>query len=372
MLAKLGQMMFDAKRQLVVLTGMFSLCCAMPNVANAIDLTDISAVYFFGDSLTDSGFNNTFNKPFYFESPNLQFKDPNFTTYGGHTWAQYIANDIIHTPFVPPDTLFPTLTDVMTNNSTPTYNYPPLPYPPLLPLTQGTNFACGGARTNAEPGITITWAPSVTHQVQNYLTNYAPEVLDPKAVYFLWSGANDMLYGFQTYTAPDQAPQFIALIDQTTTQIVNLVDQLSQRGAERVVVLSLPNIGVTPLILSQGTVAEQNAKNLTFIFNSLLNQKLGAFRKKNRHVKILYFDTYSALDNLIKNAKEGKTTYGFLFDNVTDPVCTYPPSQVNEPLAIYCTGEIAPHYLFADLVHPTDQAHRVLSLELEEQILLWN
>ncbi|MGL5741894.1 MAG: hypothetical protein ACRCXC_04765 [Legionella sp.] len=128
-------------------------------------------------------------------------------------------------------------------------------------------------------------------------------------------------------------------------------------------------------LLAQGTSAEQNVKNLSFVFNSLLNQKLGAFLKRHRDVKILYFDTYLALDNLIQNAQKGKPTIvdgqDFYFNNVTEPVCTYPPSQVNAPLSIYCTGEIAPNYLFADSVHTTDEGHRVLSLEVERQMRLW-
>jgi outer membrane lipase/esterase len=105
----------------------------------------------------------------------------------------------------------------------------------------------------------------------------------------------------------------------------------------------------------------------------LLNQKLGYFLKRHRDAKILYFDTYLALDNLIKNAKEGRPTVvdgqAFYFNNVTDYACTFPAGE--PPLSLYCTGEIGPNYLFADLVHPTDEAHRVLSLEVERQMRLW-
>ncbi|KTD69138.1 MULTISPECIES: SGNH/GDSL hydrolase family protein [Legionella] len=365
MLAKMRKRILHAKTQLTVLVGVFSLGCVLSNTAQAVPFSEISQVIFFGDSLTDSGFNNTFTL-----GNGIPDKAPTFTTFNGYTWAQYLANDILGVPLLPPGTLFPSLQDMMTNNTTPIFVDPTRPpAPPVVPL-HGFNYACGGARTAAEPGITFYWAPSVQRQVANYLTT-APKTLDPKAMYFIWSGANDMLFGIQSQLNPIE---FMQLIDQTTTQIVQQVEALSARGAKRIVVLSLPNIGVTPFISGLAvTIGDPtlpaNIKNLSFMFDSLLNQKLGAIAKRyKRHdVKILYFDTYMALDNLILNAEAGEPTVvsgqSFLFDNVTSPVCS-------APLAILCQ-QTSNNFLFADSVHPTDMAHRALSLEVKNQIRQW-
>ncbi|WP_454784247.1 SGNH/GDSL hydrolase family protein [Legionella sp. WA2024007413] len=363
MVTKIRKMILHAKTQLVVLMSMFSLCCMLPQNALAIPLNKITKVYFFGDSLSDSGFNNTFTL-----INGIPDKAPTFTTFNGYTWAQYVAHDIMGTPLLPPGTLFPTTNDKMTNNTTPIFVDPSKPpAPPIVPLPNGFNFACGGSRTVAEPGIDFYWAPSVQRQVQNYLSS-APQKLDPNAMFFIWSGANDMLYGISAQLNPIA---FMQLIDVTTTQIVQQIEVLSARGAKRVVVLSLPNIGVTPFInqlaVAIGDPSLPGAiKNLSFMFNSLLNQKLGAVAKRHK-VKILYFDTYAALDNLISNAQAGEPTVisgiSFLFQNVTTPVCT-------APLAILCQ-QTSNNYLFADSVHPTDMAHHALALEVENQIRQW-
>lgn len=365
MLAKIRKMILHAKTQLTVLVGMFSLCCTLSNIAQAVPFSEISQMVFFGDSLTDSGFNNTFTL-----INGIPDKAPTFTTFDGYTWSQYIAHDILGVPLLPPGTLFPSLNDKMTNNTTPIFVDPSRPpAPPVVPLNW-FNYACGGARTAAEPGINFYWAPSVQRQVQNYLST-APKVLDPKAMYFIWSGANDMLFGISSQLNPIA---FMQLIDVTTTQIVQQVEALAARGAKRIVVLSLPNIGVTPFITRLAVKIGDpslpgNIKNLSYMFDSLLNQKLGAIvkRYKRHEVKILYFDTYMALDNLILNAEAGEPTVvsgvPFLFQNVTDPVCT-------APLAILCQ-QTSNNYLFADSVHPTDMAHRALSLEVENKIRQW-
>jgi outer membrane lipase/esterase len=355
--------------RLAICTGLVSLCSFIP-AAQAIPFSEISQVIFFGDSLTDSGFNNTFNAIFSPSTPAT--KAPTFTTYAGYTWAQYVAQDITGVAPPPVGTVFPTSNDNMTNNTTPIFSYPGEPFPPPEPnpLLNHFNYACGGARTAAEPGVNFFWAPNVNAQIQNYLST-APQVLDPKALYFIWAGANDMLFGISSQLSP---PAFLQLIDTTTTQIALQVKTLARRGAKRIVVLSLPNIGVTPFVeeLAQqigDPTLPATMKNLSFIFNSLLNQKLGALNafKKRRGIKILYFDTYAALDGLIKNALAGVPTVvsgqSFYFNNVTDPVCT-------SLTAISCT-QTSNYHLFADSVHPTDEAHRALSLEVENQIKLW-
>ncbi|CAM2923744.1 lysophospholipase A [Legionella steigerwaltii] len=368
MLAKIRKMILHAKTRMTVLVGMFSLCCTLPNIAQAVPFSEISQVVFFGDSLTDSGFNNTFTT-----AAGIPDKAPTFTTFNGYTWAQYVANDILGVPLLPPGTLFPALNDKMTNNTTPLFMDPTKPpFPPPVLLPNGFNYAAGGARTAEEPGVSIFyWAPSVARQVTNYLST-APQKLDPKAMYFIWSGANDILFGIQEQLNPIA---FMQLIDVTTTQIKEQVEALAERGAQRIVVLSLPNIGVTPFINGLAvTIGDPtlpgNIKNLSYMFDSLLKQKLGTVSKrykKHHEVKILYFDTYTALDNLISNAEAGEPTVvsgiPFLFENVTSPVCT-------APIAILCQ-QTSNNFLFADGVHPTDMAHRALSLEVENQIRQW-
>jgi outer membrane lipase/esterase len=359
MVTRLEKMATWAKTHLRVLACVCSIGAMVPNSAQAIPFSDISQVYFFGDSLSDSGFNNNFTLLNGFPA-----KAPTFTTFGGYTWAQYVARDIKGYPL--PTGPFPTTTDRITNNTTPTY---PGPVPFVTPDLTGIDYACGGATTNSNPGVDLIWAPSVQQQIANYLAT-APARLDPKAVYFIWSGANDILAALSQVPLSNQI-QLLQVADSTTSNIVNLVEILSAHGAKRIVVMSLPNVGSTPLVsglalqLGDPTIPAQ-VKNLSFIFGSMLNQKLGGVIARH-HVKILYFDAYTALDNLITNAKNGVPTVvdsqAFYFDNYTTPVC-------GNVEAILCPNT-SDNYIFADTVHPTDMAHRALSLEVERRIKLW-
>ncbi|MDR3503380.1 MAG: SGNH/GDSL hydrolase family protein [Legionella sp.] len=354
----LRKIVVQGKKHVLALMCIASVAGMLPHSAQAIPFSEISQVYFFGDSLTDSGFNNN-----YTALVGFPVKAPTFTTLNGYTWSQYVAHDI--KGFALPTGPFPTLADKITNNTTPIS--PVVPY--VIPDLAGINYACGGSRTNTNPGVDFIWAPSLHQQIQQYLST-APKKLDPKAVYFVWSGANDLLAALDSMPLPTPI-QLLHVADITSTQVVQEVATLAARGAKRIVVMSLPNVGSTPfandLVLETGdSTIPANIKNYSFLFDSFMNQKLGSVQNRHR-AKILYFDTYTALDNLIDNAKLGQPTVingqSFFFTNYNTPVCGTLP-------AIVCDTTSNGH-IFADSVHPTDMAHRALSLEVERRIRIW-
>lgn len=350
MLTKIGTTILRTRVQLIIL--MLTCCNLLPNGAHAIPFSQISQVYFFGDSLTDSGFNNL--------TPNAPNKAPTFTTFGGYTWAQYVAHDI--KGFTLPVGYPPASPDLITNNTTPT-NGPGL----VNPILTGVNYACGGSKTNSSPGVGILWAPSIHQQIAHFLST-APNALDKNALYLIWGGANDILGALEQVPAPTQL-QLLQTADTATTNIANEVALLSQRGAKRFVILSLPNIGSTPLITSMPDPSLPLAmKNLSFTFDSLLNQKLGGSILQYG-IKVLYINSYGLLDDVITATKEGRPYVvagnSFTFVNYTDQACAPAPS------ALFCPASAPTNYVFADSVHPTDQVHRILSLEVELLIKQW-
>ena len=80
-------------------------------------------------------------------------------------------------------------------------------------------------------------------------------------------------------------------------------------------------------------------------------------------------DVYDLLDNVIAATKAGKpyvvAGQSFLFVNYTTPACGAVPS------AIYCPNGAPNNYVFADTIHPTGMAHRLLSLQVETEIQKW-
>src|SRR5436190_909586 len=162
---KLNRFIFQAKQYFIALISacIFSFCC-FANVAYAINLSTISQVIFFGDSLTDSGFNDLW--PISGFPPLPAGKQPTFTTYGG----------------------------------------------------------------------------------------------------FTWSGANDFLTLITAPTLPTQL-QLLMTAQTAAVNIANEVAALSSRGAKRIVVMSLPNLGLAPFVAQLGDPALKAAlKTISFTF----------------------------------------------------------------------------------------------------------
>lgn len=332
------------------------------SAANALQYSQIGNIYFFGDSLTDSGFNDLW--PTVAHPPSVPTlppgKAPTFTTFGGYTWAQYIARDIKGT--VLPVYPGPTPPDTMTNNSC--CNVPGF----VSGTLTGFNYAAGGSTTNSI-GVSETWAPSLITQVNTFL-NTPGKTIHPNDIFFIWEGANDLLAILDNPPPTDLALQYMMLsaAQKAAVNITYAVSALSARGAKRFVIMSLPNIGRAPLVtVLNDPFFAQAAKNVSFTFDSMLNQQLGTI--VNRYnIKFIYVNIYTLLDEIINDSNKGVPyvvqNQSFLFTNTTDPVCGFTTS------AIYCT-ETSNGHVFADLLHPTDMAHRLISLQVESLIKLW-
>jgi outer membrane lipase/esterase len=363
MLEKLKKLVLgDIKRILLVSAGI--LCGCVINVTHAMNLNTISQVYFFGDSLTDSGFNDLWPTLGIPGAPLPFGKAPTFTTYGGYTWAQYVARDIKGFPL--PVYPGPSIPDLITNNSI-------FPVPRFVSATlHGVDYAAGGSTTNSG-GFIETWAPSLHQQVSHYLTTVGPAPLDPNAVYFIWSGANDFLTALSPPNPIPTQLQLLQIAQATAINIASEVSLLSSRGAKRIVVISLPNLGLAPFASSSGNASlPALLKTLSFTFNSMLNTQLGKIIKQFG-TKILFIDVYTLLGNVVDATNAGKpfviAGQSFSFINAKDPACVIlPPSP---PSAIYCPSTAPTGYVFADTVHPTDMAHRVISLAVETQMQSW-
>ncbi|MES2218806.1 MAG: SGNH/GDSL hydrolase family protein [Pseudomonadota bacterium] len=347
--------------QLVAVTSAIVLGCGMSANVQALAFNQISQVYFFGDSLSDSGFNDLWTVP----APRPAGKAPTFTTFAGYTWSQYIARDV--KGFVLPVYPGPSPADTITNNSI----YAATGVPGFVSGTlRGIDYAAGGSTTNST-GFVETWAPSLTQQVSFYLSTHNQQV-DPNAVYFIWSGANDILTLLSGPTLPNQL-QLLLTAQMAATNIANEVALLSQYGAKRIVVLALPNIGLTPLIggaaiTTNSPTLPAQMKTITFTFNSMLNTALGKVIHQYG-TKVLYVDVYDLLDSVITATQISQpyTVAGqsFMFVNYNSPACS------TVPTSIYCPSSAPNNYIFADTLHPTGMAHRVLSLQVEELLQNW-
>lgn len=347
-------------------------------------LDQIRGVYFFGDSLTDGGFNNNVAAfPFVLPLPFPAGKAPTFTTYGGYTWAQLVAHDVTGFPL---PALPYTGSDAITNNMTPTN---PPDFATVNPILNSVNYAAGGS-TSDSIGYSFFWAPPLTAQIRQFLSDQG-NVLSAEDVYFIWSGSNDLL------TATDPAspipprcptqPLDKALACKLKTKageiakiIADQVRILKQHGAKKVVVLQLPNLSSSPSMMLEiaplypsidPTVLAAGVKNLIFFFNAELNKQLGLV-DQTFGTTTLYLDTYTFLDSVIQkaNAKQGFVIDGkpFFFDNTTGQACN--PESGTMKSAFFCppSSQTLKGYVFADGIHPTYEAHTALAAFVEKQL----
>lgn len=273
---------------------------------------------FFGDSLTDSGF----YRPFL-----IQTQGPSaglvgqFTTNPGLVWAQFLA-DYYGTDASPAWGL--TTTGIAAGT--------------------GTNYAAGGSTFNAGPGFPPTpptqYAPTIPTQVAAYLAGTGGKA-DPGALYTVWGGANDLFFHLNGATTQTQ------FLGAAGTEVA-LIGTLSQAGARYIMVPTMPDVGRTPFGLSQGAAGSAGITALVQAYNQTL---FGGLASAN--LRVIPLDTF----NFIREISSSPATYGL--SNVTGMACVgVPSSLVCNPATTVPGG--AESYAFADSVHPTTAAHRLL------------
>jgi len=296
-----------------LLTAAIALAAA-PAFAGPAD-SPFTQTIFFGDSLTDGGFFRSLLPP------SVQNVTGQFTTNPGYVWSQYLAD------------YYDSNADVAwkATGATPT----------LSP--GGNNWAVGGARTGTDSVGALGYTPSLASQYARYLSS--GNTVDPNALYTVWGGANDL---FAVQANPAQAQ---AIIGGAVTAQIGLVGALTQAGAQYILVPTIPDLGLTPSSRAGGAVAMAQGTALTNSYNSAL---FGGLASAGLHV--IPLDTFHFLQEVVANPG----AYGIT--NVTGTACQ--PQITAQSLTCNPTSLVNPgapnSYLFADGVHPTSGAHKVI------------
>lgn len=274
-----------------------------------------SQTVFFGDSLTDGGF----FRPLLPLS--VQPVTGQFTTNPGQVWAQYVA-------------------DYYGSNGESAWFGTGAGARPGT----GNNWAVGGARVGQTTVGALGYTPSIAAQVTDYLSRNGGKA-DPGALYTVWGGAND-LFAVQADPANAQA-----IIGGAVTAQVGIIGTLTSAGAKYILVPTIPDLGLTPASRAGGAVAMAQGTALT---NSYNNALFGALASSN--MRVIPLDTFHFLQEITGTP----ATYGFV--NVTGTACLPPGSS---SLTCNPTSLVSPNapydYAFADGVHPTTGAHKLLS-----------
>jgi phospholipase/lecithinase/hemolysin len=221
---------------------------------------------------------------------------------------------------------------------------------PLLPsLAGGTDFAVGGAETGAfgaytgSPGdlLPAPGNPPITSQ----LGMFTAAVPHPaaNALYTLSIGSNDI----KTILTQDAGNPARAMADASSVigNIATFIGDLAAGGARNFDVLNVPDLGLTPELRAQGGAVAAQASAFSAAFDAALQGTLaGLARSDGLDVNLI--DSYALVDEAVADpARFGLT-------NVT--------------AACLPSGSLAPcatpdQYLFWDDIHPTETGQLALA-----------
>jgi phospholipase/lecithinase/hemolysin len=307
-------------------------------------LPTYSAIYAFGDSLSDAGnlsiTSKTAGLPTPVSPPYLtqQYGTATGTVFSnGPTWAQDLSIALGL------GTLAPS-------------------------LTGGTDFAYGGAETGStpqnasDPGIQAVSLPA-------QLTQFQAQVPKPSAnaLYTVSIGANDLndILGTPGLTAQQQT----ADVNASVANEISFVRSLIADGAKNLLVLDVPDLGKTPNVM-EGRVNGSNtpsaaldaeASQLASSYNSALTSQLAALASADS-VTANVVDGYGLVDSAVANP----ALYGLT--NVTSSVWSGNYTSSSSGTLAATTPAAQDQYLFWDSLHPTETGHQAIADAAEQQL----
>jgi len=298
-----------------------------------------SGVYVFGDSLVDPG-NALKAAKFLDDLPFTSSPDRAPTAdkgyflgrfSDGYTFADLISNKLLLTP----------------TKATFPYGFEDPVFG--IPITIGgkpdgnnLSFAYGGAQAIRGGEL----VPDLDEQTDAY-RNYTA---DPKALYIVTIGGNDIRELVPRTDAPVTATAAAARLSAISTEIADEVAQLYRIGARHVLVTGMPDVGLIPYY--SGSTDEAGRRSLATQYSE-------------------------SLDSLVQTTLQGLTLpagaklYGYSFLEFTEAVFASPGAygltNLTQARTIVQAGALAATgsgFLFFDDVHPSAQAHALVAADI--------
>ena len=330
---------------------------------------DIDRVYFFGDSLSDTG--NLFDLTDG-NFPNEPYAPGRFSN--GDIWVDYLTDKLNLT--VKPsgiDALTGTI-EVNPNN-----------------IDDGVNFAIGGA-TSGDDNFEATISLGLEQQIDAFellvenQSNNEDEDEDEDEddddededdedddddddegvlnndLSFLWIGANDYFNFIEDDpNTPDiieaNFPDTRSQIEETVSEVVETniagaIQDIIDGGGEEIVVFNLPDLDRTPLGRSLEREDRAILGTLSHLHNDRLLNTLDDLEDSNSDVNIVHININELFDEILENPG------AFGLTNVTDNFSGFDLYTERETSG--ASGD-PNNYFFWDSVHPTTAAHQIVA-----------
>ncbi len=259
-----------------------------------------SNVYFFGDSLSDTGNVYTASSG---AVPSQPYFDGRFSN--GTLWVEHLATGLGNADAAKPFQL------------------------------GGNNYAWAGAMTNSD-GLADGLLNIHTGLQEQVMTYWGAGHSNASAndLFVIAIGSND-LFGIASAYAGDAAAR-LAAAQMAVANVTASLNYLIGKGASNFLIANAPNLGITPEAAVNGIIPA--ATDVSIQYNALLAAAIGSL---NDSVHVTGFDFFSLVTALVDDAANGGTTYGL--SNAFIPCI----SDVN-----ICDASV-----FFDQMHPTAVVH---------------
>lgn len=211
--------------------------------------------------------------------------------------------------------------------------------PALLVPQVFNNYAVGRARARA--GAPTFPSFDLSTQVARFVADGKRGSGDD--LFVIWIGANDM--GDALLDSQNAG----TILTQALTATLANIQVLYANGARNFLILSLPNLALTPFVRSLGPVAQAGATQIETTYNSLLNGYVSTVLPAVLpSTKFTYLDANAVLAGIVADPVANH------FQDVTDSCLTFDVTA-----GAFCSEPNT--YLFWDGFHPTTSAHGVLA-----------
>ena len=285
-----------------------------------------SSLYFFGDSLTDTGNVAKATSVLHRYSFGLVPKHPSAPYDGGRftngpVWAEHVAANLGRPEDAQPAGM-----------SMGWFGQVGGP---------GNNYAVGGARTDEGGAIgllDVMLPTGVTTQVDHYLSR-TQGIADASGLYFLMAGGNDIRDAGRLSDPTER----LRAAHRAGANLAYSVRDLYLAGARNFVLINSPDVGLIPESIADGVV--DSATDASVQFNSWLAQ-YAAYLQTVPEFSLQYFDIFGLHHELVAQ-------YGL---DAIRPCKDGPPETCDQTL-------------FFDSVHPNARVHQIMGQHISDQLL---
>jgi phospholipase/lecithinase/hemolysin len=205
------------------------------------------------------------------------------------------------------------------------------------------------------------YVPGVLGQIELYRKALKGKSPKGKALYVIWTGANDYLMSITDPSISRGEPR------EVVANITKAIQTLYSLGARNFLIPNLPDLGLTPMVQMDGGEAEFLA--LTQSHNALLVQALSQLTSQLRGIQIFHVDLFTLSQTLLNDEQKFMLTppaleslapgTGATMCFIVDP-STCPDVDV--------TAELPLPFVFWDMMHPTTFIHKLYSDAMLESL----